>query len=353
MAEVIEETFVAPTPRDAFELAREKYGAFSDLKILRATQQCDEEGRFRAYIVVSVPKGDYLTSIGVDGEERSTEAAGHSREPMDRSEANVSQSDAVDAIREMMLGKGLPASWLDSLLNAIRDQGGAEDKSLLLAHLLEAMDERLRVEPERIDAAKRLMLIGPTGVGKTTTLAKLAARFTLDPVHPRTVALVNLDTFRVGAYEQMEHYAAALGLTHRKVDTIEGFSTVLEELADHDVILIDTAGISPYDIGRLVKTVEFLKRLPPEENIETALVVSATAKFDDIVAIYDHFSFVEIGSVILTKFDETRRIGEALGFVLERGLPVSYVSNGQEVPDDLEPADKENLMIRFVEELHV
>jgi flagellar biosynthesis protein FlhF len=150
----------------------------------------------------------------------------------------------------------------------------------------------------------------------------------------------------------MEHYASTMGLTHIKVDTIEGFSSALEDLSGHDVVLIDTAGISPYDIGRLVKTVEFLRSLP-ERDIETALVISATAKYDDIAAIHDHFSFVEIDSVILTKFDETRRIGEALGFVLEKKLPISYVSTGQEVPDDLEPADKESLMIRFVEELHV
>jgi len=102
----------------------------------------------------------------------------------------------------------------------------------------------------------------------------------------------------------------------------------------------------------VIKTVEFLRSLP-DEDIETALVLSATAKYDDIVAIYDHFSFLEIGSVILTKFDETRSIGDVLGFVLEKELPISYVSAGQEVPDDLEVADKEAIMVRFVEELHV
>ncbi len=329
---MVEETFTAPTPRDAFELAREKYGVFSALKLLRATQVQDEAGHLRAHIVVSVPQEDYLASIGVD--------------------AAPSQPDVLGAIHRMMRDKGLPASWLDPLLDPLRGDSMAEDKSRLLSYLLEEMDAHLRVQPEEAQTRKRLMLIGPTGVGKTTTLAKLAARYTLDPLHPRSVALINLDTFRVGAYEQMEHYAATLGLTHRKVDTIEGFGTALEELDDHEVVLIDTAGISPYDIGRLVQTVELLKSLP-EREIETALVISATAKYDDIEAIYDHFSFVEIHSVILTKFDETRRIGEALGFVLEKGVPISYVSTGQEVPDDLEPADKEQLMIRFVEELHV
>jgi flagellar biosynthesis protein FlhF len=237
------------------------------------------------------------------------------------------------------------------MLTSLSDEEIATDKSLLVSYVLEEMDERIRIQPEPTTPQRTLMFIGPTGVGKTTTLAKLAARYALADT-PRSVALINLDTFRVGAYEQMEHYAATMGLKHIKVDTVDGFAAALETVRDHDVVLIDTAGISPYDIGRLVKTVEFLRSLP-ERDIETALVISATAKYDDIVAIHEHFSFMDIDSVVLTKFDETRAIGEVLGFVLEKELPISYVSTGQEVPDDLEVADKEQLMIRFVEELHV
>jgi len=353
---MVEETFTAPTPREAFELAREKYGVFSELKLLRATQQRDEEGNLRAHIVVSVPQEDYLASIGIDEEEELVGEIHQLRDQMARMKAAIeptpSRTNTIDEIKEMMRAKGLPASWLDALLDPLRGEGVADDKSLLLSYVLEEMDERLYVQPENIDTRKSLMLIGPTGVGKTTTLAKLAARYALDSAHPRSVAILNLDTFRVGAYEQMEHYAAMIGLTHIKIDTVEGFQNALEQVKDHDVVLIDTAGISPYDIGRLVKTVEFLRSLP-EHTIEAALVASATAKYDDIVAIYDHFSFLDIDSVILTKFDETKRIGEALGFVLEKGLPISYVSTGQAVPGDLEPANKEDLMIRFVEELHV
>jgi flagellar biosynthesis protein FlhF len=355
---MVEETFIAPTPRDAFELAREKYGAFSDLKLLRATQQRDEEGKLRAHIVVAVPQEDYLASIGIDEEEELVGEIQQLRDQMARMKAAIapdteaSTPNTIDEVKAMMRAKGIQSPWLDALLDPLASESVAEDKSLLISYILEEMDEMIRILPEETEGRKTLMLIGPTGVGKTTTLAKLAARYALNEAHPRSVALLNLDTFRVGAYEQMEHYASAMGLRHIKVDTIEGFGAALDELADYDVVLIDTAGISPYDIGRLVKTVEFLRSLP-ERDIETALVISATAKYDDIVAIHEHFSFMEVDSVILTKFDETRRIGEALGFVLEHKLPISYVSTGQEVPDDLEPADKENLMIRFVEELHV
>jgi len=353
---MVEETFIAPTPREAFELAREKYGAFSTLKLLRATQQRDEEGHLRAHIVVAVPQEDYLESIGIDEEEALLEEITQLRAQMERMKGVMtsprSSSDAMQSIRAMMEARGLPAAWLEPVLDSLSGENISEDKALLLSYVLEEMDEQLRVQPDIVEGPRRLMLLGPTGVGKTTTLAKLAARYKLDPIRPRSVAVINLDTFRVGAYEQMEHYAATMGLKHIKAETLEDFRSALESLNDYEVVLIDTPGISPYDIGRLVRTVEFLRSLPPHD-IETALVISATAKYDDISAVYEHFSFVDIDSVILTKFDETRRIGEALGFVLEKGLPVSYVSTGQDVPDDLEVADKEAIMIRFVEELHV
>ncbi len=352
---MIEETFSAPTPRDAFELARTKYGAFSDLKLLRATQRRDAEGKLYAHIVVAVPQEDYLASIGIDEEEELLGEIHQLRDQMARMKSAIGGENtptAIEEVKALLSAKGLQPAWLDAMLAPLAEDAIAEDKSLLLSYLLESIDEQLRVRPESLDTRKRIMVVGPTGVGKTTTLAKLAARYALDPRHPRSVAIINLDTFRVGAYEQMEHYAATMGIRHLKVDTVEGFSDALETLADHDVVLIDTAGISPYDIGRLIKTVEFLRSLP-DAQIETELVISATAKYDDIVAIYEHFSFVDIDSVILTKFDETRRIGEVLGFVLDKELSVSYVSTGQEVPDDLEPADKEAIMIRLVEELHV
>jgi len=352
---MVEETFTAPTPREAFELAREKYGAFSDLKLLRATQTRNEKGKLRANIVVAVPQEDYLKSIGIDEEEELISEIHQLQDQMARMKAAIHPEATTHAILEevksMMEHKGLRRAWLDALLDPLASESISEDKSLLISYVLEEMDETLKIRDENDLQGKTLMLIGPTGVGKTTTLAKLAARYTLDPLHPRSVAILNLDTFRVGAYEQMEHYAATMGLKHIKVDTVEGFQAALKEVQDFDVVLIDTAGISPYDIGRLVKTVEFLRSLP-EETVEASLVISATAKYDDIVAIHDHFSFLDIDSVILTKFDETRRIGEVLGFVLEKGLPIRYVSTGQEVPDDLEVADKEAIMIRFVEELH-
>jgi flagellar biosynthesis protein FlhF len=350
---MVEESFSAPTPQEAFALAREKYGRFSDLKLLRAVQKRDENGRLYATIVVSVPQEAYLESIGIDEEAELVEELTMLRDQMEQMKTALQQDgSAIESVKTLMRKRGLRSAWLDRVLEPIEHDEMAQDKGLLSAYILEEIDEQLRIASPRTDGQRVMMFIGPTGVGKTTTIAKLTARLKLDPQSPKKVAIVNLDTFRVGAFEQLEHYAATLGVIQRKVDSIDALGRTLETLEDYDTVLIDTAGISPYDIERLVQTVSFLKALP-SEAIEVALVISATAKYEDIVAVYEHFSFVNIDSVILTKIDETHAIGDALGFLLEKHLPVSYISTGQTVPDDLVPADKERILERFVEALHV
>ena len=127
------------------------------------------------------------------------------------------------------------------------------------------------------------------------------------------------------------------------------FTEILDELENFDIVLVDTAGISPYDTDRLIKTIEFLKSVRDRE-ISTQLVVAATAKYEDIREIYEHFSFINIESVIVTKFDETNRVGDLIAFLTEKHLPVSYLSTGQRVPDDLEPAAKERILEQFLGE---
>jgi len=353
---MVEETFVAPSPREAFELAKEKYGHFSDLELLKAMQVKNEEGKLVSQITVSVPNTDFLESIGLDEEEELIQEIGTLKSQIEQMKGLVEdspfeQSKAIDSIKTLMLQKGLNEAWLETVLNAIRGTSVAEDEQLVLSYVLDEIDERLIVKPERIEGHRMMMLIGSTGVGKTTTIAKLAARFALLLERPLKVALVNLDSFRVGAYEQLEHYAAQMQITHIRVESVEAFSEVLRGLLGYDVVLIDTAGISPYDTGKLIKTIEFLKRTDAH-MIETSLVISATAKREDIIDIYEHFSFLDIDSVILTKFDETKRIGELFSFLIEKRIPISYIASGQHVPDDLEVATKEKLMDRFVGELH-
>ena len=354
---MVEETFVAPNPREAFELAKEKYGHFSELTLLKAIQIKNDEGKLVSQITVSVSSNDFLDSIGYDEEEELAKEIHVLKEQISTMKQLVSPEDTAEvqpvlnAVKAVMLQRGLSEAWLDEILGEVAQSAVAEDEQLLLSYIMDEMDERLLVKPELLSEQKIMMLIGSTGVGKTTTVAKLAARYALLLENPLKVALVNLDTFRVGAYEQLEHYAGQMQLTHIKVERVEAFAEVLRELKGYDVVLIDTAGISPYDTGKLIKTIEFLKNTG-EHKIETSLVLSATAKREDIIDIYEHFSFLDIESAILTKFDETKRVGELFGFLIEKQIPVSYISGGQHVPDDLAVATKERLMDRFVGDLY-
>ena len=129
------------------------------------------------------------------------------------------------------------------------------------------------------------------------------------------------------------------------------FKERVESLDGYDIILVDTAGMSPYDTQKFVKTVEFVQSETPR-TLEVNLVLSATVKYEDMDDIYQNFSFLNIDSVIISKFDETKHFGTLLNFMLLYKLPMSYFSVGQEVPDDLLVAGKEYLLERFIGDVH-
>ncbi len=351
---MVEETFEAPTPKEAFALAKEKYGHFSDLQLLRARQVVGRDGRLVAEITVAVPQSDYLASIGIDEEEALLDEVAQLKARLERMRAVAGipspSLEAVERVVSLLESKGLRREWLLQRLEPMLGSTVAEDERLLLSYLLEEIDEGLAIQEEDLSRRRVMMMVGPTGVGKTTTIAKLAARYSYMLDRDYRVALINLDTWRAGAYEQLDNFAKILHLEHRQARDVASFSRDLDELSDYDVILVDTAGISPYDTDRLIQTVEFLKSVRDRE-ISTNLVVSATAKYEDIREIYEHFSFINVESVLVTKFDETKRVGDLIAFLTEKRLPVSYLSTGQRVPDDLVPADRERILAQFAGEL--
>lgn len=179
-------------------------------------------------------------------------------------------------------------------------------------------------------ACKRVALVGATGVGKTTNLAKLAATFAV--THRARVALVTADTYRVAAPEQLRVYANIIGVPLFVANDANDMRRALHATRDCDLVLIDTAGGSQFNKRQLRELRETLGAADPHETI---LVLGASTPLEDARCIVENFSLVKPTALFFTKLDETRRYGHFFSLALESGLPLSYFSTGQNVPDDL------------------
>ncbi|REK23355.1 MAG: flagellar biosynthesis protein FlhF [Planctomycetota bacterium] len=177
-------------------------------------------------------------------------------------------------------------------------------------------------------------LVGPTGVGKTTTIAKLAANFRIR--QQRRVGLITVDTYRIAAVDQLQTYADIIDLPMEVVSTPREMTAAVQRLREMDLVLLDTAGRSPRDE---VKIQELKAMLGEAAADEVHLVLAATAGASNLVHTAQRFAEVGTTSLILTKLDEAVGLGNVLPLVRETKLPLSYVTNGQNVPDDIEVAN--------------
>lgn len=184
------------------------------------------------------------------------------------------------------------------------------------------------------DCARVLTFIGPTGVGKTTTLAKLATRFSLND--HKKIALVTVNTYRIGAVEQLQAYGDFLGIPVDVVMTPDELAKVLERHSDKDYIFIDTAGRSACNTGQILEIKEFLDAV--EEPQDIFLVLSLATKNRDLNRIANEFRKTGYSKLIFTKVDETETHGAILNLTCAMGLPVAYLANGQGIPDDISEA---------------
>ncbi|NCB82721.1 MAG: flagellar biosynthesis protein FlhF, partial [Bacilli bacterium] len=174
----------------------------------------------------------------------------------------------------------------------------------------------VRVETEVQKGNKRVMMfVGPTGVGKTTTIAKLAARYSYIQEKRSKVGIITLDTYRIGAVEQLFAYAKMMRLPIEDVVDPNDFNSALTSLGHCDVILIDTVGSSQYDKEKLIKLNKFLQNA--QMQIDVNLVLSAGCKLEDLKEIYKNFSFLNIDTLIFTKFDETKVFGTIFSLIYD------------------------------------
>ena len=176
----------------------------------------------------------------------------------------------------------------------------------------------------------KVILVGPTGVGKTTTIAKLAGKLALSD--KKKVGLVTIDTYRIGAIEQLKTYAEIMGLPFKVVITLKEMEAALNSMKDCDVILIDTTGRSSKNTMQISELRAFVEKVNTK-NIH--LVISSTTKDNDVEAIINGFKVLNYSNLIITKLDETSTYGSILNILDYAKKPLSFVTTGQSVPDDI------------------
>jgi flagellar biosynthesis protein FlhF len=209
------------------------------------------------------------------------------------------------------------------------------------AALCEGVEQCIAVaRPIRpVPGTRRIVaLVGPTGVGKTTTVAKLAANLKL--TQGARVGLMTVDTYRIAAVEQLKTYAEIIDLPLAVVNDPSEMPRALDELGSVEVVFIDTAGRSPRDEVKIRELAEFLEQARPDE---VHLVLSAVAGPRSLQSALKRFSSVQVDRLILTKLDEADSLGGVLAVLGQSSRPVSYLTTGQAVPDDIEPADRKRL----------
>ena len=226
---------------------------------------------------------------------------------------------------------------------------GLEDEDEVQAAALEWVGDSISVwrEAESGPRPRVLALVGPTGVGKTTTIAKLAAIYAMgmSGERPLSVRMITIDNYRIGARQQIETYGGIMGVPVSCVETAEDLKKTIAFHSDADLILVDTVGKSPRDAVRLAEMQRILAACGPGAELHLAL--SATTKASDMTQAMRQFEPFDYKAVVLTKLDETDRIGNVISAIAERHKPISYITNGQRVPQDIARASVTRLIMNL------
>jgi flagellar biosynthesis protein FlhF len=240
-----------------------------------------------------------------------------------------------------LLNSGVPtdlASDLmsETILGVEKDQANLDDCGANI--LAQALMERIPLADNQLQGRRVCALVGPTGTGKTTTIAKLAAMERFN--HQRKIGFITIDTFRIGAVDQLRTYAGILKTPVEVAVDAQDLVRKVEGMPNVDTVFIDTTGISPRDEEMMNGLNQYFQT---DLDLEAHLVLSASTRLGELTESAKRFSRLPLTSIIVSKIDEVSHLGNIAGFINEQEMPLSYFTTGQGVPEDLEEATRERI----------
>ncbi|HSH34792.1 NB-ARC domain-containing protein [Schnuerera sp.] len=260
-------------------------------------------------------------------------------------------STVLNKYRMKLIENGVEHTTATSIFKKLNEQINFEDKDniaikKIIAHTLKEYIGT--VKPLSMDnpQQKIIFFVGPTGVGKTTTLAKIAAQLVMKDKFD--IGLITSDTYRIAAVDQLKAYSDILKLPLEVIYNEDDMYKALVAFKDKDIIFVDTAGTNHRDVD---EKDEIFKIINSMNNKEVFLVLSGTTDYNTLKSIINHYSFIKNYKIIFTKIDESNGLGNILNAKYLTKNPVSYITTGQNVPDDIEILDKEKVVSCLIGEI--
>ncbi len=326
-------------------------GYFSDEPVRREAPKRNTDVEEEKKKILGSVKNDKTMEMVLKELQELRESLRGEERPARGAAAPAQNHPTIDRIAELLRHNEFIPEYVEEMVNRIRSEFSIDqldDFDHVERQVVRWIGETIRLSPFEVKQRPKIMvLVGPTGVGKTTSIAKLAAIYGIQGVDGviSDVRVITIDNYRIGAKEQIETYGHIMNIPVTCVETFDELRKQVALYRDVDAVFVDTVGKSPRDFANLGKMNSLLQGCGGAAEIHLAL--SATTKTSDLQQILRQFETFGTEAVVITKLDETTRVGNVISVLHQNRKPISFITDGQGVPQDIEPASIPRLLINL------